>query len=203
MKVELWKDISTEYIATQTNNIDIDINYIALERRGSSSRYTYHCQVLGANSRLSAYDLVIATHGTGKNISEFFAIITDLRSTSMYRFCFILLLSIDSYFDLISSAYQNFQTTFFTMEASPVNGNKNITATTKKIKIKTISNLKTDIKTFDTVLKMPRSPLLNNILNPMINALPIETDPKLIKYIGKVRNSNTERYLKLPIIFLI
>lgn len=46
MKVELMKNISQEFEENSKSQptINIDVNDSALERRGPSSRYTYHCQ---------------------------------------------------------------------------------------------------------------------------------------------------------------
>lgn len=72
------------------------------------------------------------------------------------------------------------------MEAAPVNGNKNFSTSTKRITIRAINNLKTDIQMFKAILQLPQSPLVNYILNPLLNALPEESNQ--IKYSEEVRS---------------
>ncbi|XP_055322824.1 uncharacterized protein LOC129578378 isoform X2 [Sitodiplosis mosellana] len=140
LKHELWSSIQAEN--RNRNRFEVRINSMELSKRVERKRYVFHVQVVveGANVRANVGDFVLVE---ADKCPKFFAYVTVQRFTT--------------------SGYS--KTTYLTMEASEsVVKLKN--GESKTMYITPIANIRTELKLFNAIFYLDRTPFKNLILDP-------------------------------------
>lgn len=72
------------------------------------------------------------------------------------------------------------------MEAASISANKSLNTNTKNVKIFSFAQLKSEFLTFNVIYTLKDSPLLDNILHPLLNSIKSVDCVPIQKYVGYV-----------------